>query len=436
VNTPVLDDRGRVRFIIHRVEDVTDFVRLQAEGDLMEMELVRRSRELQTANEELRAANAAKTAFLSRMSHELRTPLTAIRGFSELLTHADIPPDQRGWAELIVKASKHLTTLVDDILDISRIEAGRFSISPEQVPLRPLVADVLELLQPLAARHAIMLNEPVMAPGCGYVIADAERLKQVLTNLVVNAIKYNRPEGEVTIAVESASKESIRISVSDTGMGIPEDALGRLFVPFERLDAALSDVEGTGLGLALSRTLVEAMGGSIGVESTVGAGSRFWCELLSGEPAVVERAREEFPLLAIREYAEARTVLYIEDTVTNVRLVEEILRRRPSVRLDAAMLGELGLELARERSPDLILLDLHLPDLGGEQVLERLHADPATRDIPVIVISADATGRQREPLLAAGALDYLTKPIAVNALLRAVDRVLAPAPMAARSDGG
>jgi len=436
VNTPVLDERGRVRFVIHRVEDVTEFVRLQAEGSLMEMELVRRSRELQTANEELRAANAAKTAFLSRMSHELRTPLTAIRGFSELLTHADIGEDQRGWAELIVKASKHLTTLVDDILDISRIEAGRFSISPDQVPLRPLIADVLELLQPLAARHAIMLNEPVMAPGCGYVIADTERLKQVLTNLVVNAIKYNRPEGEVTIEVESASEESIRISVSDTGMGIPEDAIGRLFVPFERLDAALSDVEGTGLGLALSRTLVEAMGGSIGVESTVGAGSRFWCELLSGEPAVVERAREEFPLLAIREYAQERTVLYIEDTVTNVRLVEEILRRRPSVRLDAAMLGALGLELARERSPHLILLDLHLPDLGGEQVLERLRADPKTCDIPVIVLSADATGRQREPLLAAGALDYLTKPIAVSALLRGVDRVLDPAPMAARSDGG
>jgi signal transduction histidine kinase/ActR/RegA family two-component response regulator len=436
VNTPVLDDTNRVRFIIHRVEDVTDFVRLQTAGDEMEMELVRRSRELQIANEELRAANSAKTAFLSRMSHELRTPLTAIRGFSELLTHADIPADQRGWAELIVKASKHLTTLVDDILDISRIEAGRFSISPEQVPLRPLVSDVLELLQPLAARHAIMLNDPVLAPGSGYAIADAERLKQVLTNLVVNAIKYNRPEGEVTIEVEAASEERIRISVTDTGMGIPEDAIGRLFVPFERLDAALSDVEGIGLGLALSRSLVEAMGGSIGVESTVGAGSRFWCELLSGEPAVVERARGEFPLLAIREYAEQRTLLYIEDTVTNVRLVEEILRRRPSVRLDAAMLGELGLELARSRSPDLILLDLHLPDLGGEQVLERLRAEAATREIPVVVLSADATGRQREPLLAAGALDYLTKPIEVRALLEVIDRVLAPAPIAARSDGG
>jgi signal transduction histidine kinase/CheY-like chemotaxis protein len=436
VNTPVLDDRGRVRFIIHRVEDVTDFVRLKAEGSVMEMELVKRSRELQTANEELRAANAAKTAFLSRMSHELRTPLTAIRGFSELLTHADIAADQRGWAELIVKASKHLTTLVDDILDISRIEAGRFAISPQQVPLRPVIADVLELLAPLAARHAIMLNEPLVAPGCGYVVADGERLKQVLTNLVVNAIKYNRPEGEVTIEVEAVGEERIRLSVTDTGMGIPEDAIARLFVPFERLDAALSDVEGTGLGLALSRSLVEAMGGSIGVESAVGAGSRFWCELLSGEPAVVERAREEFPLLAIREYAEQRRLLYIEDTVTNVRLVEEILRRRPSVHLDAAMLGELGLELARERAPDLILLDLHLPDLGGEEVLTRLRAEPATRDTPVVVLSADATGRPREPLLAAGALDYLTKPIEVRALLELIDRVLAPAPMAARSDRG
>jgi signal transduction histidine kinase len=305
--------------------------------------------ELQTANEELRAANAAKTAFLSRMSHELRTPLTAIRGFSELLTHADIGADQRGWAELIVKASKHLTTLVDDILDISRIEAGRFSISPEQVPLRPVINDVLELLQPLAARHAIMLNEPVLAAGCGYAIADTERLRQVLTNLVVNAIKYNRPEGEVTVAVEAVGEERIRISVTDTGLGIPEDAIARLFVPFERLDAALSDIDGTGLGLALSRSLVEAMGGSIGVESTVGAGSRFWCELLSGEPAVVDRAREEFPLLAIREYAHERRVLYVEDTVTNVRL---------------------------------------------------------------------------------------TKPIEVRALLEVIDRVLAPAPMAARSDAG
>jgi CheY-like chemotaxis protein len=302
-----------------------------------------------------------------------------------------------------VKASKHLTTLVDDILDISRIEAGRFAISPEQVALRPVLSDVLELLQPLAARHAI---------------------------------KYNRPEGEVRVEVEAAGDERIRLSVTDTGMGISEEAIARLFVPFERLDAALSDIEGTGLGLALSRSLVEAMGGSIGVESKVGAGSRFWCELLSGEPAVVERAREEFPLLAIREYAEERTVLYIEDTVTNVRLVEEILRRRPSVRLDAAMLGELGLELARERSPDLILLDLHLPDLGGEQVLARLRADTVTREIPVVVLSADATARQREPLLAAGALDYLTKPIEVRALLAVIDRVLVPAPMAARSDAG
>jgi CheY-like chemotaxis protein len=271
-----------------------------------------------------------------------------------------------------------------------------------------------------------MLNVPAMAPGCGYVIADSERLKQVLTNLVVNAIKYNRPEGEVTIEVEAATEESIRISVSDTGMGIAEDAIGRLFVPFERLDAALSDVEGTGLGLALSRTLVEAMGGSIGVESTVGAGSRFWCELLGGEPAVAERAREEFPLLAIREYAQERTVLYIEDTVTNVRLVEEILRRRPSVRLDAAMLGALGLELARERSPDLILLDLHLPDMPGEQLLALLRAEPATRDVPVVVLSADATQHHIDQLHAAGVAAYLTKPVAVRELLSTLDSLFDP----------
>jgi CheY-like chemotaxis protein/anti-sigma regulatory factor (Ser/Thr protein kinase) len=261
--------------------------------------------------------------------------------------------------------------------------------------------------------------------GSGYAIADSQRLKQVVINLLSNAIKYNRPGGEIRVSVESPDAESLRIAVADTGMGIDEESLTKLFTPFERLDAAATDVEGTGLGLALSRTLVEAMGGAIEVDSTPGVGSTFRIELGRGEPAAVQILdEEEQELLAERVYDTERRLLYIEDTVANVRLIEEILRSRPSVRLLPAMMGRLGLELAREHQPDLILLDLHLPDIGGEKVLAQLRAEEATREIPVIMLSADATKRTPGPLLEAGASAYMTKPIGVRQLLEVVDEYL------------
>jgi signal transduction histidine kinase/ActR/RegA family two-component response regulator len=439
-NSPVLDNRRRLRFIIHQVEDVTQFVRLkeleseqQAVTDelreqtaRMETEILRRSAELQRANEELRAANAAKNEFLSRMSHELRTPLTAIGGFSELLTLSELGSDERQWASTIHKASRHLTSLVDDVLDLSRIESGNISVSLEPVPLRPLIDDVLELAEPLAERRQVRLHVPVFGAGPGYAFADHQRLKQVVINLVVNAIKYNRENGEVQIVAESDGVGGIRIKVHDTGHGIEPDSLDKLFVPFERLGAATSGIEGTGLGLALSRRLIDAMGGTISVDSVVGVGTTFSVDLPSGEQAALERADvEDESLLAVREYGEERRLLYIEDTVANVRLIEAMLRRRPSVRLIPAMLGRLGLELAREHHPDMILLDLHLPDVGGEEVLAQLRGDETTEDIPVVILSADATMRQRDPLLAAGARGYLTKPIAVADFLELVDRFMA-----------
>jgi signal transduction histidine kinase/ActR/RegA family two-component response regulator len=424
INCPVTDEHGRLRYIIHRVEDVTEFVRLQALGSEQEAEILRRSHELRDANEELRAANAAKNEFLGRMSHELRTPLAAISGFSELLTLSDLPEDKREWAATIFKASKHLAQLVDEVLDLSSIESGQISLSLEPVPLDPLFQEVFDLMQPVASRHGVTVEPPRTEIGSDFVFADNQRLKQVLINLVANAIKYNRDGGDVRVTAFRLQPGRVRVEVEDTGAGIDQASLKKLFVPFERLGAAASGVPGTGLGLVLSRNLVLAMGGKLDVTSTPGVGSTFAVDLDSGEPAAVQPPTEEdIPLLAVREYAGERRLLYVEDTVANVRLIEEILRRRPSIRLLPAMLGQLGLELAREHRPHLVLLDMHLPDLDGEEVLAQLQADTSTRQIPVVILSADAK-RPREPLLAAGARAYLTKPIGVQRLLEVVDEFM------------
>ena len=435
VNSPVLDDRGHLRYIIHRVKDVTEFVYLQEhEHELevnsselrdrsakMEIELFRRSRELQQANEALRVASTAKSEFLSQMSHELRSPLTAIMGFGELLRYSELDEKQQHRVSLILKAGEHLGAIVNEVLDLSRIEAGDISISAEPVPLQPLIEDALELMRPLADANAVTINPPTFSAGNGYVRADNQRLKQVLINLVSNAIKYNRPGGEVSVVVAGVEDDRIRINVEDTGDGIEETSMAKLFVPFERLDAGATDIEGTGLGLALSRTLIEAMGGIIGVASTPGVGSVFWVELNGSEALAIEGApMENNAILDIRSYSAERSLLYIEDTVANVNLVEGVLERRPGVRLIPAMLGQLGLELAHRHQPDMILLDMHLPDLPGEEVLARLKLNEMTCDIPVVILSADAT-RDREPLLDAGARAFLTKPIAIRDLLETLD---------------
>lgn len=403
LNSPVFGDDGELAYIVHRAEDVSELVRVNAE---------------------LRAASTAKDEFLSRMSHELRTPLTAVSGFSELLTLAELEPRQREWAGLIRSASHHLSRLIDDVLDISRIAAGRLSMSLEPVALGPLLHDVLELLRPLAGRTEVTL-EPVTSPGGhGYAFADSRRLKQVMINLVVNAIKYNRHGGTVKIAIGPGGEASelVRIEVTDTGHGMTDEARAKLFVPFERLDAAESGIDGIGLGLALSRNLVEAMKGQIGVESVPGEGSTFWVELARGdEVTLADAPGGNLAALLTQEYDGERRVLYVEDTLANIRLIEAILHARPQVELMPAMQGQLGLDLAREHLPDLILLDVHLPDLDGDEVLARLQADTQTRDIPTVILSADATESQRKRLLEAGASVYLTKPIDVALLLQTLD---------------
>jgi signal transduction histidine kinase/DNA-binding response OmpR family regulator len=438
VNSPVLDATGRLRYVVHTVEDVTDYVLLtqaeerqrQVSSELaertthMEREVLRRSQEIQETNRQLQLANAAKSEFLSRMSHELRTPLTSILGFGELLALGELPAAQAKYAEAVLHAGKHLLELINEVLDLSRIESGHLSVSSESVPVESLVADVHGLLQPVAASHGVVLEHGSWRAGKGYVQADRQRLRQVLINLTANAVKYNHPGGRVWVTVEERPDDRIRICVHDTGQGLSAEDQERLFVPFERLGAGDTGVEGTGLGLALSRELTEAMGGALGVDSVAGEGSTFWVELPVAEPVAVDPGATEPRDLRVRGYSRARTVLYVEDLVANVQLVESILRWRPDVRLIPAMLGEVALDLAKEHGPDLVLLDLHLPDLGGQEVLQRLRDEPSTAHVPVVVFSADATQRLTDELRAAGAASYLTKPIGVVELLEALDAAL------------
>jgi signal transduction histidine kinase/FixJ family two-component response regulator len=375
--------------------------------------------------EEAEHANRAKSEFLSRMSHELRTPLTAILGFSELLELAPLgPKEQRGVAH-IKDAGHHLLDLINEVLDISRIEAGHVTLALEAVSVQAVAAECMDLLAPLAARAAVALRLDPDLSGQAHVQADPQRLKQVLVNLLSNAIKYNRRGGTVTLSWVDRPQNRLRLEVTDTGAGILAEKLARLFTPFERLDAEQRGVEGTGLGLALSRGLVELMGGTLGVESAVGVGSTFWIELQrAAAPHLLQAPQADEEAAPWASAGLAQTVLLIEDNQANVALMESILCQRPDVTLLTAMQGHLGMDLARRHHPHLILLDVHLPDMRGDEVLRRLKDDPATCEIPVVAVSADATREQEERLLATGARAYLIKPLDVRYFLRVVDAVL------------
>ncbi len=371
------------------------------------------------------AASRAKNEFLSRMSHELRTPLNAILGFGQLLEMDTLNEGQRECVSQISSGGKHLLTLINEVLDIARIEAGSMVLSLEPVRVGDALQEVLALVRPLGEARGIRFHLDLEGMGSRCVLADNQKLKQVLMNLLSNAVKYNREGGEVQLSCSAAGPGRLCLSVADTGRGIPQEKLHRLFVPFDRLGAEQTGVEGCGLGLALSKSLTEAMGGTLRVSSEPAQGSTFSVELAEAHDPQLQAAQsiEELSTRA-NALSASSTVLYIEDNLDNLRLVQRILDHRPGIQLVTAMQGSLGTELARQHRPDLILLDVHLPDLDGEQVLCRLGAAPETRSIPVVVLSADATARQIERLRSAGARDYLTKPIDVHRFLGIVDDVL------------
>jgi nitrogen-specific signal transduction histidine kinase/CheY-like chemotaxis protein len=394
-------------------------------GPDFESLFLQKSKELQEAHRKLGEANQAKSEYLSRMSHELRTPLNAILGFAQLLELEDLRDEQRENLHYILSAARHLLALINEVLDIAAIEAGRLPLSLEPVPVADVVAESVSLIRPLADQHGILLTSP--DPSCAtHVKGDRQRLKQVLLNLLSNAVKYNRRAGAVHLTCEDVDGTRLRIKVTDTGPGIPADAMDRLFVPFERLSSEQSAAEGTGLGLPLSKRLAEAMGGTLDLETTVDEGSTFWVELPLTEGPVQRAERQELQALPQERAVQAEpamTVLYIEDNLSNLQLVERILGRRPGVSLISAMRPLLGLELASEHHPDLILLDLHLPDMPGQEVLRRLLANPRTAEIPVVVLSADARPSLIKDLVDQGAKAFMTKPLDVKEFLDLLDDV-------------
>ena len=391
--------------------------------------------QLESSNRQLAAATQAKSDFLSRMSHELRTPLNAILGFGQLLKLRGAAPaaDDEDVAQ-ILKAGDHLLALINEVLDISAVESGRMKISIEPVLAADVIAETLDMVRPLADAQAITLPAIPQEAGSAYVSADRHRLKQVLLNLLANAVKYNVRGGTVDVRCEPTDASRLRIIVTDTGIGVAPSDLARLFMPFERFGAAVSAVEGSGLGLALSKGLVEAMGGTIAATSTLGRGSTFTIELEAvPAPAGAAVADLEQAEPAAPPPRSVRRVLSIEDNPSNIRLIERVLAMRPGTELIVAIQGRLGIDLAVQHDPHLILLDLNLPDLRGDEVLRRLKADPRTANTPVIMISADASPGQLERLRSNGAADYLSKPFDVARLLALVDELTAGAESAVKT---
>ncbi len=391
----------------------------------LEARVQRRTEQLALSRDEAKRANEAKSAFLSRMSHELRTPLNAILGFAQLLVRDKLPVEQADNAREIVHAGRHLLDLINEVLDLARIESGKFTVSLEPLPLLPLLEDCMALIRPQADARAISMT--VRSPDRRQQVqADRTRLKQVLLNLLSNAVKYNRQGGAVHVHCVS-EEDTLQIRVTDTGTGLSAEQQLRLFVPFERLDAERTAVEGAGIGLALSKRLVEHMQGQIGVQSAPGAGSTFWVRLpLSGRQAEVSGPT---PLAAddgMRWPVPARKqdVLCIEDNPANLRLIERILARDQGIRLLTASQPGLGLELARAHQPAMILLDINLPDMDGYAVMQCLRESPLTRDIPVVAISANAMPSDLERGRAAGFVDYLTKPLDIEHLMAVTHRIL------------
>ena len=494
----VLDGEGHFAGAVVVSRDITD--KLESE------------QRLQTSRESAEKASKAKSDFLSRMSHELRTPLNSILGFAQLLQMDDIPGQQVDAVDHILRAGRHLLDLIDEVLDIARIESGYLELTLAPVVVTEIVSEALELTNPMAARAEVVIRSSV-DPRDGFVVtADRQRLMQVLLNLLSNAVKYNRPGGRVDVTCDPGPSGRLRLAVADTGRGIRAEDIERVFVPFDRLGLEQTGIEGTGVGLALSQHLCERMGGELGLESVAGVGSTFVVELPTPDPAPVAGgiaggitggiaggitggitgavagavagggvAVEASSLQGVAN-GEVRTsgrtgaqsqdtdavsgpgvatiagpggtdatekelsdagldaggdtgaspgagrvfrVLLVENNLTTLDLVERVLSRRPGTEVLAAMQGGLGVDLAREHVPDMILLDLYLPDMTGDIVLDRLAEDPATADVPVAVIGADAPAQHVRQLLGRGVIGFLAKPIDVRGLLSLVDAVRA-----------
>jgi PAS domain S-box-containing protein len=416
------DDKGNVVGVFAAARDVTA-------RNLLDKALEETNAELVRTTLVAEKANRAKSDFLSSMSHELRTPLNAILGFAQLLESATPPPTpkQKQSIDHILNGGWHLLELVDEILDLTLIELGKVTLSLEPVSLSEAVLECRAMIEPQARKRGIKLT----LSGCEtsyFVSADRTRLKQALINLLSNAIKYNRPEGEVAVECRLGPMDSIRIIVRDTGEGLTPEKLAQLFQPFNRLGREAGMEEGTGIGLVVTKRLVELMGGTIGAESTVGIGSVFWIELgLTTAPVLtIEETEHGAPL---RRFAvdgtPRRTVLYVEDNPASMELVEQLIARHFDLKLLTVSDGNLGIEFARAYQPDVILMDINLPGISGFDAMKILRADPTTAHIPIIALSANALPSEINTAIQVGFFSYLTKPIRISQFVDALSSVLA-----------
>lgn len=371
-------------------------------------------------------ANQAKSEFLSSMSHELRTPLSAILGFAQLIESGTPAPTagQKRSVDQILRAGWYLLELINEILDLALIESGKLSLSLESIGLAEVLLECRTMIEPQAQRLNIKLNFPSGGPE-RYLNADRTRLKQVVINLLSNAVKYNRPGGVVNVTLESSASGRLRICVEDTGPGLTIDQMAHLFEPFNRLGREVNAEEGTGIGLVMTKRLVELMGGAIGVTSQAGAGCLFWVEMASATagPVIAANGLVGRPQLA-DAHAPVREVLYVEDNPANLMLVEDLIARRSDLRLLSAADGLQGLAIARAQLPDVVLMDINLPGISGLRVLRMLAEDALTAHIPVIAVSANAIPRDIKRGLEAGFFRYLTKPIKVNEFMDTLDLAL------------
>jgi len=399
---------------------------IEAERERLDQVLQDQNAELQSAKLAAEKANLAKSEFLSSMSHELRSPLNAILGFAQLMESDSPPPTtaQAASIEQILQGGWYLLELINEILDLAVIESGRMSLSPEPVSLVEVMLECQTMIEPQAQKRGIQLTF-TQFNNSWFVNADRTRVKQVVLNLLSNAIKYNHVGGSVVVDCTASTPGRIRISITDTGAGLPPEKLAQLFQPFNRLGQENSTEEGTGIGLVLSKRLVDLMQGEIGVESTVDLGSVFWIELMSiAAPQFVLEEPEPILIAQAPEGVQMRTLLYVEDNPANMKLVEQIISRYPNIRLLTAVNGNSGIKSARVSRPEVILMDINLPDISGSEALKILQADPVTKHIPVIAISANAMLRDIEKGMAAGFFRYLTKPIKVNELMDALNAAL------------